>query len=166
MKKHLLTLSAFVLLSGCGFHAIYGDHTTSDGAPVAADLNNIAIDNISDRDGQLLRNDLIDRMYGLNRPSQPLYHLSVKIRFDIQDLGILANATATRSILNMYGDYTLTDAKGKILVTGTTHSVANIEKLDQIYGTVVSEDEAKERTLHEVSEQIVNRISLYFSERQ
>ena len=66
----------------------------------------------------------------------------------------------------MYGDYTLTDAKGKVLITGIAHSVANIAKLDQMYGTVASEQDANERTLHEVSEQIVNRVSLYFSERQ
>ena len=95
MKKVFFALSAFLLLSGCGFHSIYGDHTTSDNTPVAADLNNVAIDNIADRNGQLLRNDLIDRMYGSDRPAQPLYHLNVKVRSDIEDLGILANATAT-----------------------------------------------------------------------
>ena len=131
---------------------------------MAVALNNISIENIPDRNGQMLRNDLIDRMYGKNRPEKPLYTLKVTIRSGEEDLGILANATATRSLLNMYSDYSLQDAKGKQLLGGTAHSVASFDKLDQMYGTVVARQNAYERTLREVSEQIVNRLSLYFSE--
>jgi len=169
MKKaaqFLLNLSAVLLLSACGFHPIYGTHGADDGSPVAMDLNDIAIDNIPDRNGQILRNDLIDRMYGKNRPSQPLYRLVVKVSSSVEELGILADATSTRELLNMYGDYTLTDAKGKVLVKGTAHSVASYDRLDQMYGTVAAQQDATVRTLHEVSEQIVNRISLYFSEKE
>jgi LPS-assembly lipoprotein len=136
------------------------------GAPVAMDLNNIAIDNIPDRNGQILRNNLIDRMYGRNRPEQPRYHLSVKIHNSEEDLGILANATSTRALLNMYGDYALTDEHGATLVSGNAHSVATFNKLDQMYGTLAARQDALQRTLHEVSEQIVGRLSLYFAERK
>jgi len=167
-KTHLLPLmlSAFLLLSGCGFHPIYGTHPTEDGVPVADDLNNVSIDNIPDHNGQILRNYLVDRMYGPNRPALPTFTLKVKIRSSEEDLGILANATSTRSLLNMYGDYTLVDAQGKTILTGTSHSVASFDLLDQMYATVASRDDAYDRTLHEVSEQIVNRLSLYFSERK
>ncbi|MFA4994080.1 MAG: LPS assembly lipoprotein LptE [Bdellovibrionales bacterium] len=153
-------------LVGCGFRPIYGSRGAESGSPVALDLNNIAIDNIPDRDGQILRNNLIDRMYGKNRPVKPLYTLKVKVRNTEEDLGILANATATRSLLNMYSDYSLQDAKGNELLSGVAHSVASFDKLDQMYGTVVSNQDAHQRTLHEISEQIVNRLSLYFSERE
>jgi hypothetical protein len=66
----------------------------------------------------------------------------------------------------MFGDYSLTDTHGKLLVSGTAHSVASFDRLDQMYGTVAARQDAYERTLREVSEQIVNRLSLYFSERQ
>lgn len=168
MKSKFLAVSLFavsLLLSGCGFRPIYGTHEAESGSPVALDLNNIAIDNIPDRDGQILRNDLIDRMYGKNRPERPAYMLHVKIRSTEQDLGILANATATRSLLDMYADYSLADGKGKEILKGSAHSVAGFDKLDQIYGTVAASANARERTLHEVGEQIVNRLSLYFSER-
>ena len=157
---------AFMLLTGCGFTPVYGTHTAADGSPVANDLNAVAIENIADRNGQMLRNDLIDRMYGKNRPAQPLYDLKVTIHSDEADLGILANATATRSLLNMYANYTLTDSKGHELLTSTAHSVASFDRLDQMYGTVAARQDAYERTLHEVSEQIINRVSLYFSEKK
>ncbi len=160
----LLTVVCLVL-SACGFHPIYGSHGADDGSPVAADLNSIAIDNIPDRNGQMLRNDLIDRMYGKDRSGQPLYTLHVKLHNSVEDLGILANATSTRELLNMYGDYTLVDAQGKTVLSGTAHSVASYDRLDQMYGTIAAQQDANERTIHEVSEQIVNRISLYFSEK-
>lgn len=153
------------LLSGCGFHPIYGGHPSGD-ASVADNLNNITIENIPDHNGQILRNDLIDRMYGPHRPSLPTYTLKVKIHSSEEDLGILANATSTRSLLNMQADYVLVDAQGKTVLTGTSHSVASFDLLDQMYATVASREDAYNRTLHEVSEQIVNRLSLYFSERK
>jgi LPS-assembly lipoprotein len=108
---------------------------------------------------------LIDRLYGKHRPEQPVYRLKVSVRSSEEDMGILANATSTRTLLNVYGDYSLTDAKGKQILSGTAHSVAGFDLLDEMYGTVAARQDAYERTLHEVSEQIVNRLALYFSER-
>jgi LPS-assembly lipoprotein len=155
-----------MFLSACGFQPVYGTHQTEDGVSVADDLNNIAIGNIPDKNGQTLRNALIDRMYGSGRPAQPAYTLNVKIHSAEEDLGILADATTTRALMNMYADYTLTDAQGKVVLTGAAHSVAGFDLLNQMYDTVASRQDANDRTLHEVSEQIVNRLSLYFSERK
>jgi LPS-assembly lipoprotein len=154
------------LLAGCGFRPIYGSQSANGESSVAMELNNIAIDNIPDRDGQMLRNDLIDHLYGKNRPSKPAYVLKITVRSTEEDLGILANATATRSLIDMYGDYSLLDAKGKVLLKGTAHSVASFDKLDQIFSTVAARQDAHQRTLNEMSEQIVNRLSLFFSERK
>ena len=66
----------------------------------------------------------------------------------------------------MYGDYSLVDSAGKVLLNGSAHSVASFDKLDQMYGTVAARQDACQRTLHEISEQIVNRLSVYFSERE
>ena len=162
--SYLALLLCIFLLSGCGFQPVYGTHDS--GSSTIAALNDIAIDNIPDRNGQILRNDLIDRLYGKNRPSQPTYRLKVALSHSEEDLGILANATATRSLLNVTGDYVLTDAKGNEILKGTAHSVASFDKLDQIYATVAARQDAYDRTLHEVSEQIVNRLSLYFAERK
>ncbi|MFA5040769.1 MAG: LPS assembly lipoprotein LptE [Bdellovibrionales bacterium] len=169
MKKLLafvLVLSLSVPLGGCGFRSIYGIEDQNGDSQVATQLNNIAIANIPDREGQVLRNYLIDRLYGKNRPAKPVYTLQVNIRKVEEDLGILANATATRALLDVYGDYSLIDAKGKRLLKGTAHSVASFNRLDQMYATVAARQDARQRTLHEISEQIVNRLSLYFSEQE
>jgi LPS-assembly lipoprotein len=158
----LCLLLSVLCLPACGFQPIYGSHTGANG-PVAEQLNQVAIDNIPDRPGQMLRNDLIDRMYGKGRPGQPLYHLSVKLRLAEEDLGILANATSTLAEFNTYADYALSDEHGKELVHGTAHSATSFDRLSNQYATLAAHDSAVERTVGEVSEQIVNRLSLYFA---
>ncbi len=167
LKRQIASIFFFCLfsvrlLTACGFHPIYGGSTAK--GPVAEQLTQVAIENSPDRPGQILRNDLIDRMYRKGRPSQPLYHLTVKLRTTQEDVATLANSTATLSELNTYGDYALTDAKGKEVLSGTAHSATSYSRLDNQYATRTAHDSAVERTVTEVSEQIVNRLSLYFAD--
>jgi LPS-assembly lipoprotein len=164
MFSVLCLLSSVVCLPSCGFQPVYGTHSGSD-TQVVEQLNQIAIDNIPDRKGQILRNELIDRMYGKGRPAQPLYHLMVKLRVNEEDLGIQANATSSRSLLNMYGDYSLQDMKGKEILHGMAHSISSFNTLVDEYGNLSAYNGAVERTVEEVGEQIVNRLSLYFAEK-
>jgi LPS-assembly lipoprotein len=157
-----LTSVLCLLTSACGFHPIYG--AREDNAPVAAELNEVAIGNIADRNGQMLRNDLIDRMYGKGRPQNPKYNLEVKLRATEEGIGLLPNAITTLNELNVYGEYTLTDQSGKALVSATAHAVANFDQLQEQYGTLAARDNAYRRCLDEVSAQIVERLSMYFSE--
>jgi LPS-assembly lipoprotein len=152
------------LLSGCSFQPVYGSHG-GKGSPVAEQLSQVAIDPIPERPGQILRNDLIDNMYGKSgRPTQPAYHLKVKLNINEEDLGLLVNATAALAAVHTYGNYTLEDNNGKILASGTTHSTASYDKLTSEYSTLTARESALERTVHELSEQLTARVSLYFSE--
>ncbi|MDP9128037.1 MAG: LPS assembly lipoprotein LptE [Pseudomonadota bacterium] len=161
----LLSL-AFLLLAlpACGFHPVYGARS-DDGTPVAEQLNQVAIDTIPERMGQMLRNELIDRMYRKGRPSQPSYHLTIHLRVTQEDLGIQADATSTRSLLNMFADYALLDMKDKEILHGTAHSISSYNTLNDQYGNLAAKNAAVQRTLNETGEQIVNRLSLYFSEK-
>ena len=158
-------MTCLMLLSGCGFAPIYGTHSDAN-SPVADKLNDVAIAGIPDRPGQMLRNDLIDLMYIKGRPHNPKYHLTVGLHSTEEDLGILADATSTRTLMNMYADYSLTDSKGKVVDQGTAHSVASFNKLSQQFGTQSAREGAIERTVNEVGNQIVSRISLYFTEKE
>jgi LPS-assembly lipoprotein len=158
----LLTSIFCLLVSGCGFHPVYGSH--DDGAPVAAQLNQVEIANIPDQYGQMLRNELIDRMYGKGRPHNPVYHLDVQLRETEEGIGLLPDAITTLTELNMYAEYSLKDAQGKEVVRATAHAVATFNQLQAEYGTLAADQGAHQRSVNEVAEQIVERISLYFSE--
>lgn len=157
-------MPALVLLAACGFTPIYGTHT--NGEKVAADLNQVGIANIPDRKGQLLRNDLIDRMYSQGRPQNPPYTLTVNLHSTEENLGILANETSTRIELLMVGDYILTDAQGKKVLVGSAQSRTNFDQLAQEYATTAAEQDAIDRTVNEIGNQIVARLSLYFAEQK
>jgi len=159
-----LFLVACFLLSGCGFSPIYGSHDNNE--PVSKALNNVAIANIPEPRGQFLRNHLIDRMYFKGRPAQPAATLFVSLRSTETDLGIQKDATASKRQLNMWADYVLRDTHDAQLLKGTAHSVVSYSRLDAQYGTVAAERNASERVLREVGEQIVNRLSVYYAEKQ
>jgi LPS-assembly lipoprotein len=158
-------LAMLCLLTACGFHSVYGTRTTGDGAPVSDELNRVAIDNIPDQAGQELRNNLIDAMYGKGRPAQPAYHLKVTVVTGEEYLGLLANATSTLSEVTSNADYTLTDARGKVLLHGTARSVTNYDLFNDQYGTLAAKNSAIARNMSELGEQLVGRLGLYFSER-
>lgn len=159
-----LALASLLALTACGFTPIYGSHG-SDGSPVAQALGNVAIENISDRNGQILRNRLIDRMYSQGRPRAPLARLNVSLHSSESAMGVQKDATTTRSQLNMTADFTLSDMDGKTVHKGTAHAVASYSKLDAQYGTLAAQRDAQERALGEISEQIVNNLSLYYAEK-
>ena len=158
----ITVLFALCFLAACGFHSIYGARDNSPA--VEAELNDVAIGNIPDRNGQMLRNDLIDRMYAKGRPQNPKYQLDVSMRVLEEGIGLLPNATTSLTELNLYADYVLKDEAGKSLVKATAHATATYNQLQQEYGTLAAEQNAYQRSIDEVSEQIVNRLSLYFSE--
>ena len=153
-----------LLFSACGFSPIYASQG-SGGEPVDKALSNVAIANIADRQGQILRNHLIDRMYFSGRPVHPDATLNVTVRSTESDLGIQKDATASRRELNMWADYTLNADDGRQLLKGKAHSVVSFSKLDAQYGTVAAQQNATERALNEMGEQIVNRLSLYYAEK-
>lgn len=160
-----LALGLIVALAACGFEPIYGTHD-NQGAPVAAALNDVAIANIPDRNGQILRNHLIDRMYSAGRPVNPKTQLEIKLQTSEADLGIQLNATTSRHEVTVSADYTLKDlASGKELVKGTARSLVGFSQLDAQYGTLAARESSTNRAITEVGEQIVNRISLYFAEK-
>jgi LPS-assembly lipoprotein len=155
-------LFSVVCLPGCGFHTVYGAH--DDNTPVAAQMNSVEVENIAERTGQMLRNDLIDRMYLDGRPQNPQYRLTVSLRSLEEGIGLLPNATTSLTELNLYADYSMKDAGGKEVVKATAHATATYNQLQAEYGTFVAEQNAYQHCIDEISEQIVNRISLYFSE--
>ena len=157
-----LLLPVLCLLASCGFHPIYG--ARDDSTPVAAELNQVAIDGIPDRYGQMLRNGLIDRMYGKGRPSQPKYHLEVVLRTNEEGIGLLPNAVTSLTELTLNATYSLKDEHGKSVMTAVAHTVANYDQLQEQYATLAAQEGAYERSINEIAEQIVNRVSLYFSE--
>ncbi|MBI1273017.1 MAG: hypothetical protein GC131_02895 [Alphaproteobacteria bacterium] len=164
-RRRLILLPALAfLLAACGFSPVYGPGAGGADAPTAAKMNRIYIENIEDRAGQKLRNMLIDRMYIGGRPAQTDYRLDVKLTSYEADLAIRKDATSARSQLNMLAHYALSDrASGKVLLEGDTNAIASYNRVDAQYAVLAAEKNAQDRALRDISNKLINRISLFMA---
>ena len=169
MPKATSRLAAFLLLAllpgvlgACGFKPVYGvssEHEATDKA-----LANVQIDPIADRNGQMLRNNLIDRFYTESRPDKPTYRLAVALTAAEESLGIQKDATATRARLRLQASYELIDIEsGKVVYRTFSRSVVSFNLLDSQYAILASRQDAYDRGLTELANDIRTRLSLFLA---
>ncbi len=166
MKK-LIILSSLLLLSACGFHPIYGvNKYTPNG--VEEKFEQISISNIPNREGQYLRNALIDRMYRGGRPQNPQYILTIRpVRETQRDLDITIDSDTTRGQLRLETEMILSDATTKKeLARQKLNSVASYNVLGSEFANRVSEQYTRENLLNDLARQIEYKTGLYFKENQ
>lgn len=151
-------------LSGCGFRPLYGRHGTD---PAAVDLAAVRVDRISDRLGQILRNDLIERLTPLGEPADPRYRLSVRLREARTALAIQADSTITRFNLRIDVTFSLIDARsGKALYRGRTRAVGSYDAVRSDFATLTAEQDSARRTVREASEDIRGQLAAFFARRK
>ena len=151
-------LLSLTLLPGCGYQPLYGANT-----PAAQQWPVVQINNIPDRLGQQLRNRLIDRFYQDGRPASPEYTLDISLVPSVYKLGIALDDSATRAELSLAANYTLRNMQGAAVFTGTTTAVTNFNILRSQYATLIGEQDAYDRGVAQVSEDITRRVSLFFN---
>lgn len=151
------------LISGCGFEPVYGVNRNTD---ISAEqtLSQVEIDNIGNREGQYLRNALIDRFYRYGRPIEPVYVLSVsKLREHVSGLDITRQSNTTRSQLMMAAEFTLTDRRtGARVLERNLRTITSYNVLGSEFATRVTEENARQNALDDLARQIELQLDLYF----
>lgn len=160
--RHFIILLSLLTLTACGFRPVYGvNRDTPIG--VEEQLGKVEIANIPDREGQYLRNALIDRFYRDGRPFDPAYILTVSsVQETITDLDITKTSDTTRTQLRLGINYTLTDkTTGQQLFTRQATSVNSYNVLGSEFATRVTEENARENALDDLARQVELQINLY-----
>lgn len=169
----LLGIAAALLLGSCGFQPMYGSPSLAQhidgakdgtGAPlsVADALNGIAVDIIPDRNGQILRNYLIDRLNRGGRPADPRYRLSIDLSTPSSRTGVQQDDSATRQELRMSATYRLRDLKTDRVVTqGVSRTLVGYPVLIEQYATLVAERDAFDKGLQELARDVEARLAAY-----
>lgn len=164
MKSLLLTLS-LLLITACGFHPVYGVNKYT---PIGAEtkFQQISISNIPDRNGQYLRNALIDRLYRDGRATDPVYSLTVApIRETQRNLDVTIDSDTTRAQLKISTNISLINtATRETLFKRAISSTASYNVLGSEFTNRVSEQSTRENILDDVARQIEMQISLYFKQ--
>jgi LPS-assembly lipoprotein len=177
MKEAILgfvIVTLILYLSACGFEPAYS--TLKDSQKVAGQsstttralLADIRIPTIPDREGQILRNALIDRFYIDGAPINPDFTLTVnRVNVLIRNLDITVSADTTRAELRTTTRYTLTDTKtGAAVLSNSITGLTSYNVLGSEFATRVSENAALENALRDMARQIELGIVLYLERKQ
>lgn len=156
---------AGLALSGCGLHPLYGNQGSS--RAVGAELQQVAIDLIPERNGQVLRNLLMDKFYFDGRPAKPDYRLAIQLSSTEENLGIRPDATATRSRVRINADVQLLSAQtGEVLFRTNARSIISYDILQAQYATLVGQQDAFQRGLTQLSDDIRTRLAIHFEQQR
>jgi LPS-assembly lipoprotein len=159
----LATIAALTpLLHACGFKPLYGGG--ADGA--AAGLSQVKIVPIADRSGQLLYNDLRERMNPNGVPGDPLYILTVDLTQLQEDILFATDETPTRTNVVQRAEYTLTRAADdEVVLNGVSQATTGFNVLDNEFSTLNSQLDATTRGLGQIAYEITTRVAVYMSDR-
>ena len=149
---------------------MYGGNSASinaakgTGTEASAGLAAISMNIVPDREGQILRNELIDQMHA-HGATTPKYNLSfADLIVNVRELDLTKNAEATRSQIIVTTNIYLTDLDtGALLLSRPVKSISSYNVLPSKFATRVTEENARETALRDAARQIVQQLSLFFN---
>ena len=158
----LLTLAALVL-TGCGYHPLYGSTATNPG--VAGKLAAISIPEPTDRPGQLIRNELISSMQA--GKGEEKYMLNLTTTVDNNGVIDKKQPAVTREAILITTSYELVDrSNGAVLTKGSTFSRVAFDVIRQPFADMQAEKDATERAAREIGADIRTRLAAFFAKQQ
>jgi len=158
-----ICLLSLLLLTACGFTPVYGTQGTADETTMFEGLTQVDIAIIPNREGQFLRNALIDRFYKNGAPDAPRYILRVNpIGEQTYNFDITIESEATRRQLRLNTKMSLVDTQSKkTVLTRNLLSIASYNVLQSEFSTIVTEQAARDDALNDLARQIELQIKLY-----
>ena len=139
---------------------MYGD------ARLSPQLSSIYVEPIADRDGYELRNTLIDALQSDGDKAGKLYDLKIVLNESSQGIALQNDATITRYNTNLEVRYTLSDARGNMLTTGTQTELSAYNVVQSPYATLVARQDAGKRAAQDVAERIHLELGVWFRQHK
>lgn len=144
-------------LAGCGFQPLNG------GASLASDMPPVDIALIKEREGQILRSYLIDRLGDAHGRAD--YVLDATVSVSSSSLGIRRDEVATRAQVYVTVSYVLTDKDGLVLDDGTVRKIANLNLSASEFASQSSKDAAARRGLALAADDLRIRVASALQKR-
>ena len=156
-------LMVALLAGACEFRPLYGRDSTT-GVSTFSELERVQIIPLSDRTGQQLHNLLRNRINPRGQPSRPRYLLEVTLRESTRELALRDDETATRADLRLVAEFAMREpGTDNIVFTGSIRSVNSYNILASQYATDVSEQDARDRGLRELAEEIRAQVAIFLT---
>ena len=174
-KKNIVIAVLAVLISGCGFEPLYVEKKTSGewyydnefDTGIMEEMASVKVELISNRIGQLIRNDLLDKLTPKGQPKSPKYFLKVKdIKKQEIDQALRNDITATRKKVIYKVDYVLKDAEHKTLINGNSVAYLGYDILRDPYSTTFAQKKNEKNAAKIIANDISLRLGAYFHSLQ
>lgn len=161
-RRAFISLVSAAALAGCGFEPLH--RTTERGSAVDA-LAAIRVEPIADRSGQVLRNYLLDRLSPRGTPARAEYVLRVRLQEPRQTLALRRDDVISRVGYSATASFELTEASGRRVFTGVSSFSTDYEVTNSEFATLASAQNARDRVLELVGDDIRNQIAMHFTRR-
>ena len=160
----LLMLGGTLGLAGCGFQPLYGRQGGSQPGNTEL-LASIRVGRILDREGQILRNYLIDRLNPGGLTSPKAYSLSTSLTVRTQRLGVRIDETTVRARVDVDATSTL---RGSEIEEQTFESrtFASYNDSDDDYAALVAERDAIDRALRVIADDMRLQLASFFDKER
>ena len=161
-RGFLLLLAA--ALGGCGFHPLYAPRSPQDWDP---DLAAIGVSPIPNRPGQILALALRENLNPSGTSVRARWQLNTTLTIGRADLGIQRNATATSSEITVSASYSVVDLKtGKQVYASASRATGDFNQFNDAYATQVGADDAQDRALREIADEMTIRMALFVRQQR
>jgi LPS-assembly lipoprotein len=153
---------ACLVVAGCGFQRTYARHDGGT-SPVRDAMSQTRIAPISDRVGQIVRNNLLDTMTPYGQPDHAAYWLEVHLTEETHGLSLAHDETITRYNYSLKAKFRLSDANtGETLMVESARVIAPYNVTRSEFATEVSAESAAEHAAELIASQIEGRVAGYF----
>lgn len=164
-----LILFGLLALSACGFQPLYGQRGMS-GGNVVDEFAQVRIAPIAERAGQMLYNELRDRLNPRGKPANPRFLLAITLVETRQELAYRGDETATRANMDLVATYVLRRAvaegdggENQVVTEGVARITTSYDILESQFATIVSIDDARARAVRTLSDDIQARLATALS---
>jgi LPS-assembly lipoprotein len=161
-SPRLLSLVALLAFAGCGFSPLYGGDA---GQSANARLNQVAVSNIPERPGQMLRLSLQTQLYTEGAPETEHYALNVTYNISTSEIGVQEDSSTTYARMVGTANWSLAPIGDPAhpLATGTATGLDAMNIIDNQYFQQDLETSTVNQHLADmVAAQITSQLAVWF----
>ncbi len=157
--KSLCALTLLLSLAGCGFTPVYGKNNGLNSAG-AKKLAQVRVEPIIEREGQILRNTLLDKLNPTGTSAPAAYVLQVSFSTELVPIAIQIDRSVSRYTRNLYASMQLVRlSDNKVLLENNIRRTAsyNVSKSD--FATYAASQDTVQRGMQELAADIALRVA-------
>lgn len=172
MRKYIIAFIGLFLLSACGFEPLYVQKKHDNfwyfggrfDTTIMDNMANVKIEQIQNRFGQIIRNQLLDILTPKGAPKKAKYRLQAYIADkNVIQQALRDDITATRERVKYTVEYRMYDvATDKEIIKGNSIAFVSYDLLANPYSTTTAEKKSEEDAARIIANDIALRIGAYF----